>query len=285
MQILRNMRKLLLVCIVAVSLVIPLRATHPTAPYLPDPSVYEQVLIPIFTNRISSGAYGSQWSETVTVHNGSARPINILPNPPCAGDCFPPVTPGATTTLDLGFYNATSTVPAILVYVPRDVSASILITERIHELSRASMTWGTEIPVVRERDWRRASAVQIADLPLGDPAFRTMVRVYVAPTRACLAAECVFSVTLRLYEQSASPSVADRHVGSMTFRTGYFGHYASGHHPAYFALGDFSQFAPDISPTARYRIEIRPERDDLPFWAFASITNNETQHVTVATPR
>lgn len=279
------MWKSLLACVVTFFLVNPLGATHPTAPYLPDLSLYEQVLIPIFTNRISSGAYGSRWSETVTVYNGSAQPISILPSPPCTINCSQPIMPGATTSLDLGAYNATSTVPAILVYVPRDVAKSVLITERIHELSRASMTWGTEIPVVRERDWRLASSVQLADLPLGDPAFRTMARVYVAPTRECLAEECIFSVAIRLYEQSASPSLADRPVGGMTLRTGYFGHYSSGYHPAYFELGDFSQLAPDISPTARYRLEIRPERDDLPFWAFASITNNETQHVTVATPR
>lgn len=279
------MRKLPLVFVVAAFLVNPLGATHPTAPYLPDLALYEQVLIPIFTNRISHGAHGSQWSEIVTVHNGSARPISILPNPPCTVNCFPAITPGATTPLDLGTYNETSTVPAILVYVPREVSESIVITERVHELSRAAMTWGTEIPVVRERDWRMAANVQLVNLPLGDPAFRTMVRVYVAPTRACLAEECIFFVDVRLYEQSASPSAADRLVGGTTLRSGYFGHYSSGYHPAYFALGDFSQLVPGISPTARYRIEIRPERDDLPFWAFASITNNETQHVTVATPR
>lgn len=34
----------------------------------------------------------------------------------------------------------------------------------------------------------------------------------------------------------------------------------------------------------RLRIEIESNSSDLVFWAFASVTNNETQHFTAVTP-
>jgi hypothetical protein len=35
----------------------------------------------------------------------------------------------------------------------------------------------------------------------------------------------------------------------------------------------------------RVRIVVEPLEPDTPYWAFVSITNNETQHITISTPK
>ena len=41
---------------------------------------------------------------------------------------------------------------------------------------------------------------------------------------------------------------------------------------------------PELTGYDRVRLVISPEGEDLRFWAFAAVTNNETQHVTAITP-
>ena len=91
------------------------------------------------------------------------------------------------------------------------------------------MTWGTEIPVVREADWRTRTAIQLPSLPLGDPAFRTLVRVYAAETWGC--EDCRLPLQIRIYEQSGNLTVADRLAGQTAVTIG-FNHGSSGFTPA-----------------------------------------------------
>ena len=42
---------------------------------------------------------------------------------------------------------------------------------------------------------------------------------------------------------------------------------------------------PELSSNGTVRIEVSPGTPGLRFWAFASVTNNETQHVTIVTPQ
>jgi hypothetical protein len=51
-----------------------------------------------------------------------------------------------------------------------------------------------------------------------------------------------------------------------------------------YAQIDFSTRFPTASQYSRLRIEIEPLAGTTRYWAFVSITNNETQHVTLVTP-
>ena len=53
--------------------------------------------------------------------------------------------------------------------------------------------------------------------------------------------------------------------------------------PAYAAVNDF-QRDPLLNATSLLRIEVTPVTPGLEFWTFVSITNNNTQHVTLVTP-
>jgi hypothetical protein len=54
--------------------------------------------------------------------------------------------------------------------------------------------------------------------------------------------------------------------------------------PGYAELGDLSQIAP-LGNEQKVALEVEPLTPGLRMWAFVSITNNETQHVTVIAPQ
>lgn len=258
-------------------------ATHPATPVLYDPQLYERVLIPIYTC-LSEGLHGSRWGQTVMVHNGSSEGVALEPDI-CHGPCPPPVVvPGATRRLPLELCRP-SYAPGTFVFIPRTGADSVIITERIHELSQATLSFGTEIPVVREDEWITGRSIELLDVPLGDPAFRVMLRVYGAPIDGCHYEICAIPVQIQIYEQSQIPwSQPDELVGQTSTTIG-FGHHWTGHEPAYAQFAMPGDHVERLSATSRYRLSIRSSRDDAPLWAFASITSNATQHVTIAAPR
>lgn len=54
--------------------------------------------------------------------------------------------------------------------------------------------------------------------------------------------------------------------------------------PTYGEIAWLTGELPEIAAEDRVRIEIVPLTPGLRLWAFVSVTNNETQHVTVVTP-
>lgn len=263
-----------------------LLANHPSPAFGADPELFERILIPIYTNRVSEGVGGSLWTESVMIHNGSEQGFVVDPYF-CHLPVCPPsqtmIAPGATTELDIGVENSSSS-PGVFVFVPRSVAKDVVITERIHELTRASMTWGTEIPTVRENDWFIGQAIDLLNIPLGDPAFRVMLRVYSVPFAGCDYESCAIPVEVDIFEQSGDASRADVLVGQ-TRATIVFGHGWSGFHAGYLQFPSLEQHVMGLSATTRYRLNVRAVGADAPLWAFASITNNTTQHVTIARPQ
>ena len=55
------------------------------------------------------------------------------------------------------------------------------------------------------------------------------------------------------------------------------------YYPSYVAVNDF-QKDPVLGAVPLLRIEVTPVTPGLRFWTFVSVTNNETQHVTLITP-
>jgi hypothetical protein len=49
-------------------------------------------------------------------------------------------------------------------------------------------------------------------------------------------------------------------------------------------MTDLTAAFPQLASAQLLRIVLDPVSADLRFWAFVSVTNNETQHVTVITP-
>jgi hypothetical protein len=237
--------------------------------------VYERVLVPLHhPGEEIPGAYESRWITNLQIFN--------------ANDVFAIVTPA--TRCDIGICAQRNWPPqsfasaggrglrGLFNYIGgTGVDADRVVYHlRIQDVSRQSQTWGTEIPVARRRDFR-SDAIHLLNVPL-HPRFRQTLRIYDyggKPAR----------VRVRVFPMEPSRSsvligqleieLAPWEVAAIPEEPSY---------PAYAQIGDLLPLFPDARTEAQVHIEIAPIDGSL-IWAFAAITNNETQHVTVIAPR
>ena len=212
----------------------------------PDLTLYERVLIPVLFR--GAGAFGSQWETDVIVDSNA--PLGVLP------DVSAPLRTNASLWTLFG-----DRPSGLLLFVPR--GHDLRFRYHIRDVSRDATQWGTEIPVVREGDMR--TSIVLRDVPF-DPRYRLQLRVYsmdgVTTGTSVAMARQIQSVTLR---------------GPCTVAP------CNSNQPAY-GSADLRQLFPNL--TGRQTIAIgdltvQPRR----FWAFITVTNNETQHVTVISPQ
>lgn len=237
-------------------------------------SGYDRILLPLSPPpRPIAGERGSLWDVKVLARNNAGEPLYVTWNPPVPGflcaQCPSPVQPGASLNPAASLGNV---AVGEFVYVTLGRQDDVAMTLRVQDLSRQAQTWGTAIPVVRQRDvfTRR---ITLLDVPSA-PEFRTALRIYDYD---------FFSgrqVTIRVFDAASDVVLAETTVGlvlpSPTLE---------GAVPATFTTGNLAASFPQVASASRLRIEIEPATPGLRFWAFASITNNETQHVTLALPQ
>lgn len=215
----------------------------------------ERILVPIFAQP-GPGAFGSFWQSELWVHNDTDEPVQTG-----LGPVFPP----KTTIGPLVGDRAVGT-PGLVMFTRREHEAHLHFSVRIRDLSRQAQTWGTEIPVVRESEFF-TGRMQLLAVPT-DGRFRTMLRVYeflgfgLSPG----------AVRVRFYRTGVSPDVLLHEQTVSLAGTGVL------------AYAQLASLPPEVSDAAPVRIEIEPLKE-MWFWAFVSITNNETQHVTIITPQ
>jgi hypothetical protein len=251
-------------------------------------STYDRILLPIAIRGEVPGALGSRWTTRVAIVTTGTQDVDILGYQWAPDGCVflcaePPLTTAGLTfqpSVDPG----QSTQGAILRVDPSH-AADVSIALRIQDVSRQSETWGTEIPIVRERDLLQRP-FQLLDIPL-TAGFRGMLRLYDVDARQ--------SSTVRLRFYGFNPAIrtpfsplgpaplldsllldrvitlqVERRPGTPLFDLGY----------AQLSLGDIAE----LQGSERIRIEVTPITQGLRLWGFVSITNNATQHVTIVSP-
>jgi hypothetical protein len=209
------------------------------------------------------GANGSLWTTESVLVNLGADSIDVLRVFP-----FPinstHVTAGARQPLDFVWQQGAGA----LIWVPRWALGSLAVNSRVVDVSRQSQTWGTELPVLRCD--QLATAVTQINVPT-DPRFRDMLRVYIPNF-----------VSFR-FRVIGKPMVGDETLFDIT-RDIQLPHLAppdvTPGLPASAAIS--LETLPNFRAADRLRLTITA---DLPIWAFVSVTNNETQHVTLVTPQ
>lgn len=252
---------------------------------LADDSPMETVLIPIVAKDVP-GAHGSVWSSHLWVRNGGAQTLSFESDLrevlfDCVGvPCLQPepLLPGEsreifpdTTAFGVEFK------PNRLLYLRRELSSNVQFELRVQDSSRALDTWGTEIPVVRESDQITGSAVFLA-VPINE-RFRESLRIYSAIREA---STCEV-VDIRVFEMESGatlvtfPATLTDEAGTGCEVPSLFPNSAEIHNlqdrlrgEAHFGL---------------VGIVVTPRTTGLPFWAVVTVTNDETQHVTVITPQ
>jgi hypothetical protein len=219
---------------------------------------FERVLIPSVANEPIPGANGSSWITEIAGQNLGDESLTLFAAY-CPFEC-PETRLGpheVFTSVESIF--ATSPHGAVIQVRSSDVGR-LALTARVRDLSRTLNTWGTELPVVLEHE--------VLETPI------TLLNV---PSSAR------FRVTLRMYDFTWEDNefvvrIADMQGRPLTERR-VRAQMLPGQGLSYAVLSDL-----DVTGADTVLVTVTTTRTPSQFWAFASVTNNETQHVTIISP-
>ena len=242
-------------------------------------AAYEQVLLPIYIKNIVPGSHGTQWKTDFRVRNDGKATVQLAPWECPDNMACPPVfpltynlAPQVTLRNPYDFAKTAGTNPSRMLYVsaPAEVSMSLRVTD----VSRGALNAGTDIPIVRSSEMRRG-VTNLLNVPLTNQNFRVLLRIYEVAYQ-----QSEFTVR---FHPDVDNSDLPPHVITLTASSPHYGPFRA---EAAYVQFDVSELVhlrrlwPDV-----VRIEIEPRTPGSRYWAFASITNNETQLVTLATPQ
>jgi hypothetical protein len=237
----------------------------------PQDGDFERVLFPI--NLTGAGAHGSDWHSDLVVRNHGPVPVETIPS--IYADLDSPILPINVSAIPPGKYARfpeTARDGGAFLYYPRDTARYLSYSSHIVDRSRSASDLGSEVPVVHSTD--TASTLTIPQVRIGE-GFRARLRIYdfdaaesrfatVIVTgedgathqfRVTLTAETVTCVTTPCLQPT--PGFANVDLGAFESLRNV-------------RVGDI-------------RVEAFPR--DARLWAFVSVTNNETQRVTIYTPQ
>jgi hypothetical protein len=224
---------------------------------------FARVLLPVFIPP-AHGAGGAQWwtDLTLVAKPGREATVHGLVQD-CVVLCVEP--PGSPITIaelrplhELNLQpNGT---PGRFFYVLKDELRNFSAHLRAFDVSREATNYGTELPVVNF-DTESDSVITLASVPT-DPRFRNLLRVY---------SDLAIDVTIK-----AGDVEETLHLEGTT----------DNHAPAYGAWANFPSGVGPITVT----VTAHPPIGDPPLpggkiWAFATVTNNDTQAITTVTPQ
>lgn len=241
---------------------------------------YVRVLLPVWLKDTVPGAQGTRWRTDFWLRNNGRDGARIAAWNCPAGHACPPVFPLTYNLLpDHSLHNSPDfsteprNNPSQLLYVANEDAADVAMSLRVADISRGSLNAGTDVPVIRE-DELLAGTAHLFEVPIGDKAFRVLLRVYELTHTSS-------AFLVRLYAQSEDPSpvIGTYLVTAVTPQSGLFRTEA-----AYGQL-QLSDLVDTGTLSSGVRVEIEPLTAGSRYWAFASLTNNETQLITLVTPQ
>lgn len=237
---------------------------------------FERILVPLLTPPVF-GAFGSEFHTDLRLTSKNAQQsLRVFGlRQPC------PDTPATTPICDWDPANDSMHIsagsdlgpdgidyfgqPGRFIYLTKTDAASLAGNLRVHDVSRAGLNYGTEIPLVRFREFQQET-ILLLGVP-GDPRFRNTLRIYGN-------ANIPVTVTIQ-----GLPPVEVQLIGADD----------AGFIPSY---GSFT--IPPMGGVEPYWVRIDgppPLSGPSPpiyfgsFWAFISVTNNETQVISTITPQ
>ena len=220
----------------------------------PDPSLFERILVPVIFQ--GEGAFGSRWETNVVMRNYSQDPVQSIPS---AARPLPVIGGGAPISVSAAFGNRPA---GVVLFVPR--GSDVGFTSHIRDVSRDASQWGTEMPVVRERDTRET--IVFSNVPF-DPRYRLQLRIY-----------GIDGVSQPLILSAGPPAYRQVELRGPCTETP-----CNSSEPAYASLDLSAVFPPLGFPNS---IIVQQQLDQpRRLWAFITVTNNDTQHVTVISPQ
>src|SRR4051812_27547502 len=231
---------------------------------------WERILLPVAASGPGPNAARFETEILITNAGDEVAAIGGAATPCCTGQSPPPLAmvPPHTTRTFTDFLSQSSYTAAFIT-VPSRMARDVITNVRVHDTSRDASSFGMEIPVVSDRDF--AATVRLAGIPT-DPRFRSMLRVYAYDARN------FGPVTLRVRDAADGTLLATVPV-ALNAPLGEEDLF-----PASAQLALDSIIAP-LRSHARLRIDIADSDAVRPIWGFVSITNNQTQEITLVTPQ
>lgn len=211
----------------------------------PHPVFFERVLVPVAYN--GPGESGSMWTTEVAMRNGNTWPVTAWPL-----NVIAPLRPAMP---------ALNAPGGLFLFIPRGegVHFNAFVRDTSHEI-------GTEIPIVRERDFS-TRPFELLNIP-AERRYRHTLRIY-SPT-ARFAAVTAFEM-------------ADGRV--ITHRLIELGEPVGLDRPWYAQIGDFPATFRTFPLTGRIGIRVEPYVPGTELWAFVTVTDNQTHQVRVVSPQ
>jgi hypothetical protein len=238
---------------------------------------FEMILLPSFSRTVH-GAFGSEFRTTVRVANKGDAPA--LPIYGVDETCLPGGLPRLYESGEVPYYlqslesrqisTECSLWPARLLYVPKARADAFTMNTRVTDVSRLALSHGTEIPAVRS-DEIVNDRIVLLGVPL-DSRFRNTLRIYSPwqteiPVKVTINGR-VFTVMLQPGHNRFEPAYAE---------------FSDFPRPGDLPLDVEQVYSVTIDPPPTMPIALLPY-EGAPIWAFISVTNNETQQITIITP-
>jgi hypothetical protein len=152
----------------------------------------------------------------------------------------------------------------LLLFLPR--GADVRFGSLIRDISRDAAQWGTEMPVVRESEGR--DVVELFQVPF-DARYRLQLRIYaIDGVTAGVAITAHTPTPVHANAIAAGPCEVDP---------------CNSNQPAFVSV-DLGKAFPSLTGTVPISIQSNSDATP-PLWAFLTVTNNETQVVTVISPQ
>jgi hypothetical protein len=266
------MRQAPLVALLMLACILPARADEPA---------YTRFLVP-FISPDSQGAFGSVWHVETWLHYAGTVEATIVPVP----FCYAPLCteggqlPAGYSALPV-FARSGLESTGILFHVESTHASEVTFTSRIRDLARQAESAGTEVPVVRE-DRITHEPLYLLNVPRASK-FRTLLRIYALPEVQDPEVEVRYYPlpdvnTGEGLSEYVVPLRVDRlRLQSFTAPVGLQLRPSAGHIPNLESL-------PELAEWDAIWIEVVPVTPGARLWAFVSVTNNDTQQVTLISP-
>lgn len=230
----------------------------------------ERVLLPV--NFEGPGANGSFWRTLVRTRNDSEVNIPVvplfwpIPTAPIAGVPFPYIAAHAR-----GFFEGQQRDGGEFVAVPAALEEPLAWAAHISDQSRSTTDLGVEMPIVRVED--TAHTVRLLDVPV-ESRYRAKLRVYDYDLANGRQVSVVIRNQLGSFLASRELTLTGHSVCvdpgcSLT---------------AAYATLDLDQI-PQLRDRNFVDVTVSSRTREGRIWAFVSVTNNETQAVTLYTPQ
>jgi hypothetical protein len=251
-----------------------------TLPAEPMPG-YTRFLVPVYVNN-TPGAYGSRWRSETWVRYSGTETMRMAPRPyDCAFECTlgGPVQPSWPS---LRLHHLTGYLEsAILVHVESEHAEEVTFDTRIRDLSRATRSAGTQIPVIRE-DRMSTGPLYLLNIPM-EPTFRHTLRVYALPDVEQPEVEVRYFRQPNPNGPGLDLNIHLLRVERITLRVPPpLGTWQLA--PSVAEIANIETF-PELAGESTIWVEVVPLTPGMRAWALISVTNNETQQVTIISPQ